>query len=69
VTDLVVEDESAEQPVQAPRGPASDEQLISMPMERARTQGLTAAAATASGIATARHPSDSVRSSCCISQR
>jgi hypothetical protein len=40
VTDTIVEDESAEQPVQAPQGAASEEHLISMPVDRARTQGL-----------------------------
>jgi transposase-like protein len=40
VTDTVVEDESGEQPVQGPSSVASDEQLISMLVDRARTQGL-----------------------------
>jgi hypothetical protein len=40
VTDTIVGDESAEQPGQAPQGATSDEQLIAMLVERARTQGL-----------------------------
>ncbi|GAA2412012.1 hypothetical protein GCM10010191_21690 [Actinomadura vinacea] len=40
MTDTVVEDESGEQPVQAPSSAASDEQLISMLVDRARMQGL-----------------------------
>ncbi|MEU4820321.1 hypothetical protein AB0H37_00460 [Actinomadura sp. NPDC023710] len=40
MTDPVVEDQSAEQPVQEPQGAASDEQLISMLVEHARTQEL-----------------------------
>jgi transposase-like protein len=40
VTDSIVENESGEQPVRAPQGAASEEQLISMLVDRARTQGL-----------------------------
>jgi hypothetical protein len=40
VTDTIVGDESGEQPAQAPQGAASEEQLISMLVDRARTQGL-----------------------------
>jgi transposase-like protein len=40
VTDTIVGDESAKQPDQAPQSAASDEQLIAMLVERARTQGL-----------------------------
>jgi putative transposase len=40
VTDSIVKDESGEQPVQAPQGAASEEQLIAMLMGRARTQVL-----------------------------
>ncbi len=40
MTDTVVEPEPAEQPVQAPSGTATDEQLIAMLVDRARTDGL-----------------------------
>ncbi|CNF21443.1 transposase%2C Mutator family protein [Mycobacterium tuberculosis] len=40
MTDGIVENESAERPVQAPQGAASEEQLTSMLVDRARTQGL-----------------------------
>ncbi len=40
MTDTVVEPEPAEQPVQAPSSTATDEQLIAMLVDRARTDGL-----------------------------
>ncbi|GAA4364025.1 hypothetical protein GCM10023088_07770 [Actinomadura verrucosospora] len=40
MTDSIVENESGEQPVQAPQGAASEEQLIAMLVDCARTQGL-----------------------------
>ncbi|MEU9868021.1 hypothetical protein AB0C87_09275 [Actinomadura sp. NPDC048021] len=40
MTDIGVEEESAEQPVQAPQGAVPDEQLIAMLGDRARPQGL-----------------------------
>lgn len=40
MTDTVVEHEPAEQPVQAPSSTATDEQLITMLVDRARTEGL-----------------------------
>nr|WP_021592030.1 IS256 family transposase [Actinomadura madurae] len=40
MTDTIVGDKSGEQPVQAPQGAASEEQLIAMLVDRARTQGL-----------------------------
>ena len=40
MTDSIVENESAEKPVQVPQGAVSEEQLISMLVDRARIQGL-----------------------------
>lgn len=40
MTDTIVGDESGEQPVQVPQGAASEEHLISMLVDRARSQGL-----------------------------
>ena len=40
MADTVVEHEPAEQPVQAPSSTATDEQLIAMLVDRARTDGL-----------------------------